>query len=96
VNPRRAVRFQGHAALSNCNASGIDCTQLASGSAVVEQGLAPGTLLPITIDFGIVGATIPPGRTLSMKVVVDGDSADHMMLAFGTAELPSALHLTST
>jgi hypothetical protein len=40
-----------------------------------------------------VTATIPPGRTLVIKLVVDGDSADSMMFAYGTVGYPGALRV---
>jgi hypothetical protein len=83
------------ASISSCNASGFECTQLAMGSARVVQDDAPGSFLPVTIDFGVVSASIPPNRTLVVKVVVDGDSADDMVLAYGTATYASALRLGS-
>ncbi len=83
------------ASLSSCNSSGLSCTQLAMGDARVVQDDPPGAFQPITIDFGVLGATIPPGRTLVVKVVVDGDSSDDMMLAYGTAAYASALHLNT-
>jgi hypothetical protein len=81
------------ASISSCNASGFECTQLRTGNARVIQDDAPGTFQPITIDFGVVNATLSPNRTLVVKVVVDGDSADDMMLAYGTAAYAGALHL---
>jgi hypothetical protein len=61
----------------------------------VVQDDAPGAFQSITIDFGVLSATVPPNRTLVVKVVVDGDSADDMMLAYGTAAYDSALHLNT-
>jgi hypothetical protein len=81
------------AALMSCNGSGFECTTLATGNERIEQDDAPGTFQPVTIDFGGVTATISPGRNLVVKVVVDGDSADSMMLAYGTVGYPGALRL---
>jgi hypothetical protein len=81
------------ASLSNCNASALDCTPLAQADERIEQDDAPGTFQLITIDFGGVTATIPPGRTLVIKLVVDGDSADSMMFAHGTVGYPGALRV---
>jgi hypothetical protein len=81
------------ASLSNCNASALDCTPLAQADERIEQDDAPGTFQLITIDFGGVTATIPPGRTLVIKLVVDGDSADSMMFAYGTVGYPGALRV---
>ena len=83
------------ASISSCNASGFECTQLGTGNDRVIQDDAPGTFQPITIDFGVVNATLSPNRTLVVKVVVDGDSADDMMLAYGTAAYAGALHLNT-
>ena len=83
------------ASLSSCNASGWECAELATGDARVVQDDAPGSFLPVTIDFGVVSASIPPNRTLVVKVVVDGDSADDMVLAYGTATYAGALRLGS-
>jgi hypothetical protein len=83
------------ASLSNCNASGVDCTTLGTGHADIAQNDAPGAFQPVTISFGGVTASIPPNRTLVVKVVVDGSSADDMVLAFGTAAYPAALHLNT-
>ena len=81
------------ASLSSCNASGLSCTTLATGNAAIDQDDAPGTFQLITLDFGTVTASIPPGRTLVVKVVVDGESADDMFLAYGTTAFPAALRL---
>jgi hypothetical protein len=81
------------ASLSSCDSSGFGCTQLHSGNQRIEQDDAPGTWQKITIDIGDIHATIPPGRALVLKVVVDGDSADSMMLAYGTTAYPGALRL---
>jgi len=81
--------------LSTCDASGLECTTLATGHAEVAQDDAPGSFVPITIDFGELTTTVLPNRTLVVKVVVDGRSADDMVLAFATAAYPSALNLNT-
>jgi hypothetical protein len=83
------------ASISSCNASGSSCTQLGMGNAHLAQDDAPGAFQAVTIDFGVLNTVIPPGRTLVVKVVVDGRSADNMMLAYGTAAYASALHLNT-
>ena len=79
------------AGLLSCNPAGNNCTTLATGSAEVDQAAGGATWMPLTIDFGVVAATLSWPSTLVLEVVVDGSSGSDMWFAYGTSSYPGAL-----
>ncbi|MCP4960603.1 MAG: hypothetical protein GY925_15210 [Actinomycetia bacterium] len=79
------------AGLYDCTIAGTSCTLFASGT--VTQNPWPSTWQDIIIDFGAISHTIPAGRALVVKLVVDGGSGDNLWFAYDTTTYQARLDL---
>jgi hypothetical protein len=89
----RTKRGFVRAFLRDCPAAGA-CTLVASGSLDVRSwhgGSAD--WVERTITFAGVDHTVAAGRSLEVKLVVDGRADDDMWFAYDTTEQPSRLTL---
>ncbi len=78
--------------LYDCTIAGTSCTLLASGTAT--QNPWPSAWQDIVIDFGAISHTIPAGRALVVKLVLDGTSADNLWFAYDTTSHQARLDST--
>ncbi len=78
--------------LLDCDGSGANCTSIAQSRKDVQDWSGGwGSWRMNALDFGRVTHTIPPGRSLGVRVVVGADSADDMWLAYGSVAFQSRL-----
>lgn len=78
--------------LLDCASTGADCVLIASGSATADPwGDDGGDWIARTIGFGSVDYSVPPGRSLAVKVVVAVRSEGDMWFAYDTTSHPSRL-----
>ena len=83
------------AGLYDCRPGGSECNLLASAQLdLADWSGGTADWVYREIDFGSVTATIPPGRSLAVKVVVDNSADDDMWLAYDTVSYPSRLSVT--
>jgi hypothetical protein len=83
------------AALQECNASGTNCTTLATSSAALDQSSGGPTWMPLTISFGAVDRTVGKGKVLAVKIAVANSSDDDVWFAYDTVAYSSSLQLTT-
>ncbi len=78
--------------LLECDAGGSKCSQIAQGQKDVSAWSGgSSTWVEHTIDFGTVTHTVPAGRTLSLKIIVNSGADDSMSFAYDTTSYPSRL-----
>jgi hypothetical protein len=78
--------------LLDCDPAGANCSPIAQGRKdIFGWGGGWGSWGEYSIEFGDVVYTVPPGRALSLKVVVGVDAEDDMWFAYASTEFPSRI-----
>lgn len=78
--------------LLECDPSGSDCSQIASGGREIGNWSGGfGSWTRNSVEFGNISHTVPAGRSLSIKITVSADSDDDMWFAYDSSLHPARL-----
>lgn len=77
-----------HAGLFECDAGGSNCDPIVQATLKLDPWSGSSSWVERTIDFGPVTRSVPPGRVLAVKIVVEEND---MWFAYGTTAQPSRL-----